>query len=52
MQNLAWAIETGWSWSEGSTTSADSWIDICGDGEDAAVKDDAVVVTDCKILKD
>ena len=28
-----WAIESGWSWSGGTTTSADSWIDICGDGK-------------------
>ena len=44
MQNLAWAIKSGWSWSGGSTTSADSWIDICGNREGAAVKDDAAVV--------
>ena len=39
-----WTIESGWSWSGCSTTSADSWIDICGDGEGAAVKDDATIV--------
>ena len=39
-----WTIESGWSWSGSSTTSADSWIDICGDGEGAAVKDDAAIV--------
>ena len=44
MQNLVWAIETGWFWYGGSTTSADSWIDICGDGESAAAKDDTTVV--------
>ena len=45
MHNLAWAFETGWSWSGGSTTSADFWINICVDGEDTAVKDDDAVVT-------
>ena len=39
-----WTIESGWSWSGCSTTSADSWIDSCGDGENAAVKDDAAIV--------
>ena len=39
-----WTIESGWSWSGCSTTLADSWIDICGDGEGAAVKDDAAIV--------
>ena len=44
MQKLAWAIESGWSWSEGSTTSADSWIDICRDEECAAVKEVTAIV--------
>ena len=39
-----WAIESGWSWSGGSTTSVDTWINIRGDGEGAAVKDDAAIV--------
>ena len=46
-----WTIESGWSWSGCSTTSADSWIDICGDGEGAAVKDDAAKVDQTKKLK-
>ena len=45
MQNLAWAIEARWFWSGGSIILADSWIDICRDGEDAVVKDDAAVVS-------
>ena len=39
-----WTIESGWYWSGCSKTSADSWIDICGDWEGAAVKDDAAIV--------
>ena len=27
----SWVIETGWSWTGGSKTSADSWNEICGD---------------------
>jgi cysteine-rich repeat protein len=27
-----WAIEAGWSWSGGTTTTPDSWSEICGDG--------------------
>ena len=28
----SWSIETGWKWSGGSTTTADSWVEIWGDG--------------------
>ena len=27
-----WNVETGWKWSGGSTTSADIWVEIWGDG--------------------
>jgi large repetitive protein len=27
-----WTIEAGWSWSGGTTTTPDSWSEICGDG--------------------
>ena len=37
MQNRAWAIESGWSWTGGSTTTKDTWTEIWGDGADAAV---------------
>ena len=30
--SISWAIETGWTWSGGTTTSKDSWTEICGDG--------------------
>ena len=30
--NSSWNAESGWKWTGGSTTSADSWYDICGDG--------------------
>ena len=26
-------IETGWTWTGGSSTSKDTWVDICGDGK-------------------
>ena len=44
MDNRAGAIETGWTWTGGSTCSKDTWSEIWGDGTGAAVKDDAAVV--------
>ena len=49
MENHVGAIESGWTWNGGSTTSKDTWTMIWGDGADAAVKDDAAIVYD--ILK-
>ena len=43
MENRAGAIETGWTWAGGSTSSKDTWSEIWGDGAGAAVKDDAAV---------
>ena len=45
MENRAGAIESWWTWTGGSTTSKDTWTEIWGDGADAAVKDDAAIVT-------
>ena len=28
----SWSIEAGWTWSGGSSTSKDTWKEICGDG--------------------
>ena len=36
--------ETGWTLTEGSTTTKDTWTEIRGDEEDAAVKDSAAVI--------
>ena len=44
MENCAGAIETGWTWTGGSTSSKDTWSEIWGDGADATVKDGAAVV--------
>ena len=44
MENRAGAIESGWTWTGGSTTSKDTWTEIWGDGADAAVKDSAAIV--------
>ena len=44
MENCSWAIESGWTWTGGSTTSKDTWTEIWGDGADAAVKDSAAIV--------
>jgi cysteine-rich repeat protein len=30
--DLSWTIEAGWTCNGGSPTTADTWIDICGDG--------------------
>ena len=43
MKNRAWAIETGWTWTGGSSTSKDTWTEIWEGGEGVAVKDAAVV---------
>ena len=43
-ESRAWAIEFGWTWSGGTTSSKDTWTEIWGDGIDAAVKDDAAIV--------
>ena len=43
-ENRAWAIESGWTWSGGTTPSKDTWTEIWGDRIDAAVKDDAAIV--------
>ena len=45
MQNLEWKAETGWTWTGGSTTSKYTWTEIWGDGEGAAIKDDAAEVS-------
>ena len=44
MQNLAWAIESEFSWTGLSTTTKDTWTEIWGDGAGAAVKDDTAIV--------
>ena len=44
MENRAWAIESGWTWSGGTTTTKDTWTEIWGDGADSAVKDGAAIV--------
>ena len=31
--NSSWQVEIGWSWASGSTTSQDSWSEVCGDGK-------------------
>ena len=28
-----WSIESGWSWSGGTTSAKDTWTEICGDGK-------------------
>ena len=43
-ENRDWAIETGWTWSGGNSSTKDTWTEIWGDGADAAVKDDAAIV--------
>ena len=30
-----WNIESGWSWLGGSSSSKDTWTEICGDGKDS-----------------
>ena len=30
--SASWAIETGWTWSGGSITTKDTWVEIWGDG--------------------
>ena len=45
MENRAGAVKAGWTWIGGSSTSKDTWSEICGDGVDAAVKDGAAIVT-------
>ena len=44
MENCVRAAETGWVWTEGSTSSKDTCSKIWGDGTDAAVKDGAATV--------
>ena len=44
MKNFVWKVETGWTWKGGSSTTKDTWTEIWGDGEGAAIKDDAAVV--------
>ena len=44
MKNRAWAIESGWSCSWGNSSTKDTWTEIWGDGEGAAVKDGAAIV--------
>ena len=51
MENLAGAIETGWTWTGGSTSSKDTWSEIWGDGAAAAFKDGAAVVKEWLRLK-
>ena len=46
MENRLWGIESGWTWSGGSMTEKDTCVETCGDGEDAAVKDDAAIVNE------
>ena len=31
--SMTWSVETGWIWSGGSSTSKDTWTEICGDGK-------------------
>ena len=44
MENFAWKAETRWNWSGGTSNTKDTWAEMCGDGEGAAVKDDAAIV--------
>ena len=44
MENRAGAVETGWTWTGGSSSSKDTCAEICGDGGDADVKDGAAIV--------
>ena len=44
MENRSWGIESGWTWSEGSTTGKDTCVETCGDGVNAAVKDVVAIV--------
>ena len=44
MENRTGTVEAGWAWTGGSSTSKDTWSEICGDGVDAAVKDGAAIV--------
>ena len=37
-ENRVWAIESGWTWSGGTTTSKDTWTEIWGDGVDTLSK--------------
>ena len=37
-------LDSGWTWTCGSSTSKDTCVEICGDGVDAAVKEGAAIV--------
>ena len=50
MENRAGVIETGWTWTGGSTSSKDTWSEIWGDGAGAAVKNGAAIVIVVKLL--
>ena len=51
MENRSWAIETGWTWSGGNSSTKNIWTEIWGDGADAAVKDGAaIVISKCCIV--
>ena len=43
-ESRAWAIESGWNWSGGTTTSKDTWTEIWGDGADAAAENDGAAI--------
>ena len=43
-ENRAGVIETGWTWTGGSSTTKDIWTEIWGDGIEAAVKDGGAIV--------
>ena len=44
MLDFARKAESRWIWSEGTSTTKDTWVEMCGDGEGAAIKDDAALV--------
>ena len=44
MENCSWAIESGWTWIGGSTTTKDTWTEIWGYGADAAAENDGAII--------
>ena len=48
MENRAGAIETGWTWTGGSTSSKDRWSEIWGDGAGAAAENIDIAILNFK----
>ena len=49
MENCSWAIESGWTWTGGSTTTKDTWAEIWGDEADASAENDGAIISNKEV---